>query len=119
MLHLPSVELVLRFGSIAICIAPAAAIHLEFDQTLSREYYIEQGWSEVYINTAQARLVSVCGGVQEKRLQYALRHIGAITIKKSLSLFFKNKVIPLLTPHDYHQDFFKFLKKKDVVYIVC
>ena len=83
MLDLPSVELVLRFGSIAIWIAPAATIHLEFDQTPSREYFIEQGWSEVYINTAQERLVSFRGGVQAKRLQYALKHIGAITINKS------------------------------------
>ena len=83
MLDLPSNEWVLKFGSIAIWIAPAVTIDLEFDQTPSREYSIEPVWSEVYINTAQERLVYSYIGVKAKSLWYALKHIGAITINKS------------------------------------
>ena len=41
------------------------------------------GWEEVKIGCAPERLVQARGGVQAKRRQYALKHIGAITINKS------------------------------------
>ena len=49
----------------------------------TRQQLLDDNWKEVRIGCAPERLVSVRGGLQAKRLQYALKHIGAVTINKS------------------------------------
>ena len=40
-------------------------------------------WKEVMIGVSPERIILTQGGSQAKRLQYCLKHIGAITINKS------------------------------------
>eukprot|EP00957_Ditylum_brightwellii_P205352 15343501-Ditylum_brightwellii.AAC.1 len=65
-------------------IAPLGTHHIEFDHhnLPSREQLNEAGWKEVRIGVAPEKSVPACYGIQTKRLQYNLKHIGAITINK-------------------------------------
>ncbi|MDB4430362.1 GIY-YIG nuclease family protein [bacterium] len=85
MLDLPSRDDVINFNSIAMWIAPGGLQHIEYDQNNmpTRQQLLDAEWKEVRIGCASERLVSVRGGLQAKRLQYALKHIGAVTINKS------------------------------------
>ena len=85
MLDLPSQESVDRFDSIPLWIPPAGTQFIDFNQQNlpTHDDLRRLGWSEVLIGCAPERLVMARGGLQAKRLQYSLKHIGAITINKS------------------------------------
>lgn len=85
MRELPSQETIDHFNAIPLWIAPPGTDHIPFDHNNipSREYLISKGWKEVHIGVSPERLILVRGGFQAKRLQYSLKHIGAITINKS------------------------------------
>ena len=42
------------------------------------------GWNETAVGCASERDVNVRGGLVARRMQYALKHIGATTINKSM-----------------------------------
>ena len=66
-------------------ISPAGTQNIPFNHNdlPSRELLEELKWVELSIGVAPERVVIVRGGLQAKRLQYSLKHIGAITINKS------------------------------------
>ena len=85
MLELPSQDAVDRFNAIPLWIAPPATHHINFDRNNmpSREELNAANWVEVRIGCTPERLVPARYGIQAKRLQYSLKHIGAITINKA------------------------------------
>ena len=85
MLDTPSQEKIDRFDAIPIWIAPPGTQNLTFDRRSmpTREMLMRMNWTEVLIGCAPERIVWARGGIQAKRLQYSLKHIGAITINKS------------------------------------
>ena len=85
MLDIPSQESVDRFEAIKMWIAPAGTHYISFerDNIPSRASLLDLGWNEVQIGCAAERIIVARGGLQAKRLQYSLKHIGAITINKS------------------------------------
>ena len=85
MLDLPSQELVNNFNAIPLWIAPPGIHTVVFNhQNIpSREELTSAGWNEVNIGIAPERIILGRGGFHVKRVQYSLKHIGAITINKS------------------------------------
>ena len=85
MMDLPSQETIDKFDSIPLWIAPPGTQHIEFDRDNlpSRNELIENAWVEVRIGCAPERLIPARYGIQAKRLQYSLKHIGATTINKA------------------------------------
>ena len=85
MLDLPSQDVINHFEAIPMWITPPGTHHIDFDRhhLPSREQLTESGWTEVRIGCAPEKLVPARYGIQAKRLQYSLKHIGAITINKA------------------------------------
>ena len=85
MLELPTQDIVDSFDSILLWIAPPGTQYIEFDRynLPSRNDLIENSWVEVRIGCAPERLIAARYGIQAKRLQYSLKHIGATTINKA------------------------------------
>ena len=85
MVNLPPQQLIDRYDAIPLWIAPPGTQHFDFDQNNipSEDELKEKGWNEVVIGISPEKNVSARGGIHAKRLQYSLKHIGAITINKS------------------------------------
>ena len=85
MFETPSQDKVDTFDSIPLWIAPAGIQSISFDRYSlpTRDELTNLGWIEVLIGCAPERIVYARGSLQAKRLKYLLKHIGAITIKKS------------------------------------
>ena len=85
MLETPSQVKVDTFDSISLWIAPAGIHNISFDRYSlpTRDEMANLGWTEVLIGCAPERIVYARGGLQAKRLQCLLKHIGVITINKS------------------------------------
>ena len=85
MLDLPTEDAVNSFDAIPLWIAPPGTKHIEFDRNNvpSRNDLIEAAWVEVRIGCAPEKLIAARYGIQAKRLQYSLKHIGATTINKA------------------------------------
>ena len=85
LLDLPSQQSLDRFHAIKMWISPAGTQNIPFNHNdlPSRDLLEELKWVELSIGVAPERVVIVRGGLQAKRLQYSLKHIGAITINKS------------------------------------
>ena len=85
MLELPTENSVKRFDAIPLWISPAGTQNVNFDRLdlPSKQTLRMLRWNEILIGCAPTRIISVRGGLQAMRLQYSLKHIGAITINKS------------------------------------
>ena len=85
MAKLPEQHLIDRFDAIPLWIAPPGTQAFEYNQhNIPTEHELkEKGWNEVSIGVSPEKIVSARGGIHTKRLQYSLKHIGAITINKS------------------------------------
>lgn len=85
MLDLPSQESIESFDAIPLWIAPSGIniINFERDNLPTKEELTTSGWNEIYIGCAPERVILGARGIQGTRLQYSLKHIGAITINKS------------------------------------
>ena len=85
MIDLPSQQTIDRFDAISLWIAPPGTQYIEYDHNNipSVEELKEKGWNEVNIGVAPEKIINARGGIQAKRLQYSLKHIGAITINKA------------------------------------
>ena len=85
LLELPAQDSIDRFDGIPLWISPPGTQLIDFhkDNIPSKEQLRTLGWEEVIIGVTPERLVKIRGRLQAKRLQYLLKHIGAITINKS------------------------------------
>ena len=85
LIDLPSQDTVNRYDAIPLWIAPPGNHNVLFDQDNlpSRDRLRELLWNEVMIGVTPERVIPARGGLQAKRLQYSLKHIGATTINKS------------------------------------
>ena len=85
MLEVPTQDSIERFDGIPLWISPPGTQVIVYhkDNLPSKEELRTLGWVEVIIGVTPERLVKIRGGIQAKRLQYSLKHIGAITINKS------------------------------------
>jgi len=85
MVDLPSQESIESFDAIPLWIAPSGIniINFERDNLPTKEELTTSGWNEIYIGCAPERVILGSRGIQGIRLQYSLKHIGAITINKS------------------------------------
>ena len=85
MSDLPSQDTIDHFDAFSLWITPPGTHNIEFhsNNIPSREELVEAGWVEVRIGCAPEKLVPARYGIQTKRLQYSLKHIGAITINKA------------------------------------
>ena len=74
-----------KFELIQMSVAPAGVHDINFSQynLPTKRMLRNLGWREVQIGCATERIVLARGGLQAKRMQYSLKHIGAITINKS------------------------------------
>ena len=68
--------------------APPGCQGIEYNENNipTREELISGNWREVSIGVAAQRPVRVRGGILAQRIQYALKHIGEITIDRTLRL---------------------------------
>ena len=82
MLDIPSQDSADQFYSIPLWIAPARTQIIDFNQQNlpTRHQWTTLVWNEVLIGCAPEILVLARGRLQEKKLQYSLKIIGAITI---------------------------------------
>ena len=85
MIDLPPQQTIDRFDAIPLWIAPPGTQVIEYDQNNipTAEELKEKGWCAVNIGMTPEKIINARGGLQAKRLQYSLKHIGAITINKS------------------------------------
>ena len=85
MIDLPSQENVDCFEAISLWIAPPGTQFIQFHHhnILDIDKLNEKGWHQVSIGVTPEKIINARGGLQAKRLQYSLKHIGAITINKS------------------------------------
>ena len=85
MLYSPTQDAVAKFDTIPLWIAPTGTNNIEFDRNNmpTRLDLIGMGWLEINIGCTPERLVLARGGYHRIRLQYSLKHIGAIIINKS------------------------------------
>ena len=85
MVDLPSQENVDRFEAISLWIAPPGTQFIQFHHhnIPDIDELNEKGWHQVSIGVTPEKIINARGGLQAKRLQYSLKHIGAITINKS------------------------------------
>ena len=85
MVDLPSQEAVQSFDAIPLWIAPSGTNTINFgrDNLPTKDELRALDWNEIYIGCAPERIIVSTRGVQGVRLQYSLKHIGAITINKS------------------------------------
>ena len=86
LLDLPSEISVRNRDAITIWVAPAATSHVTFDinNLPTRQQLIDLHWTETTVGCAVERDVNVRGGLVARRSQFALKHIGATTINKSM-----------------------------------
>ena len=86
MLDLPPDDAVANFRSVNVWIAPVGGNNTMFprDTLPSRDALVRLGWAEVTVGCAPERDINVRGGLVARRIQYALKHIGATTINKSM-----------------------------------
>ena len=86
MLELPTDDAVANFRSVNVWIAPVGGNHVTFslEDLPTRATLSELGWNETAVGCASERDVNVRGGLVARRMQYALKHIGATTINKSM-----------------------------------
>ena len=85
LIDLPSQDTVTHFDSISLWIAPPGHHNIIFENNNvpSRERLLQLTWNEVLVGVTPERVIPARGGLQAKRLQYSLKHIGATTINKS------------------------------------
>ena len=88
LLDLPSTETLRDFRAFPVWVAPPGCQRIDYNENNvpTREELISGNWREVSIGVAAQRPVSVRGGILAQRIQYALKHIGAITIDRTLGL---------------------------------
>ena len=86
LLELPSDDVVSNFRSVNVWVAPVGGNHNTFtlDNLPTPEALAELGWVQTPVGCAPERDVNVRGGMVARRMQYALKHIGATTINKSM-----------------------------------
>lgn len=85
MYDLPSVETINRKDPIPMLIAPPGTqtCLVDYNNIPSKQSLLDNGWKEVFIGTAAQQEVNATFGLKAIRSQYALRHIGAITVNKA------------------------------------
>ena len=86
LVDVPSEQVVNEFSNFPIWIAPAGMQYVEFlgdDELPTKDELRSMGWREVSIRCAPEREVNAKNNFQARRKQYALKHIGAITVNKS------------------------------------
>lgn len=86
LLDLPIEDVVENHQSINMWVTPVATNHVEFDMDNlpPRQQVIALNWIKTTVRCAVERDVNVRGGFVARRSQYALRHIGATTVNKSM-----------------------------------
>ena len=82
--QVPTCEAIERFDAIPVWIAPAGMQVIPYDyNNIPSDNELENcGWNKLLIGVAPERIIPTRGGMHAKRLQYSLKHIGAITINK-------------------------------------
>ena len=100
LLQLPTDDVVRNFSSVAVWVAPVAGGQFTFDMTNppTPEEMRALGWTEVKVGCAPERDVNVRGGLVARRTQYALKHIGATTINKSMGSTLPHGIATEITP---------------------
>ena len=85
MLDIPPQDTADRFDSIPLWIAPPETQIIDFNNKKlpTRHQLTTLVWNEVSIACSPERVVLAIGGLQEKKLQYSLKIIGAIAINIS------------------------------------
>ena len=86
-MDLPPSHIVESFLPISMLIAPAGTAVFDFSSFPnghpSSDQLKDLVWLEVKIGCSPEQIVVLCGGSQSMRMQYALKHRGALTINKS------------------------------------
>ena len=110
MLDLPPSHIVESFLPITMWIAPAGTTDFDFTSFPnghpSSDQLKDLEWLEVKIGCAPEQIVVLCGGSQAKRMQYALKHRGALTINKSQGYTIHNvavEISPVSSPWESGQ----------------
>ena len=87
LVDMPSDATLGNFGTFPIFIAPPNTQHISFlqddEERPDKEALRNMGWREENIGCAPERGIKASRGFDGKRKQYALKHIGALTINKS------------------------------------
>jgi hypothetical protein len=87
LLQLPQRQTIESFLPITMWIAPAGTTDLDFLSFHNGQPTPDQlkdlEWVQVKIGCAPEQIVVLRGGAHAKRMQYALKHQGALTINKS------------------------------------
>ncbi len=87
LVDMPDTQRLNNWDSFPVFVAPSGPNRLDFLEEgrdrPTKEQLRLMGWREVQIGTTPERNVSVRGGLQARRKQYSLKHIGAMTIDKS------------------------------------
>ena len=88
LLDLPSEETLANFGAFPGWVSPSGCQRIDYNvnNIPDRDELVSMGWREVSVGVAPQRPVRVRGGILAQRAQYALKHIGAITIDRPLGL---------------------------------
>ena len=84
---MPSSTALNSFASIALLVAPSGTDQIDFldnEEPPTKEQLINRGWKEVSVGLAPEQNVTCRNGIQAKRKQYALKHIGATTVHKAM-----------------------------------
>lgn len=82
----PDMEVVDQFGAFKVWLVPGSANDLTFldddQEKPTKEQLLAMGYREVRVGFCPDRIHTLRGGVQAKRQQYALSHLGAFTVNK-------------------------------------
>ena len=98
-LELPLGDTVVSFLPITMWIAPAGTTDLDFSSFCNGQPTSDQlkdlEWVQVKIGCAPEQIVVLCGGAHAKRMQYALKHRGALTINKAQGYTIHNVAVEI------------------------
>ena len=87
LVDLPSQEVLDRWGTFEIFIAPPGTHHVDFlyddVEKPTKAQLRQMGWTPVRIGVAPERNIRAKNGYHALRKQYSLKHVGATTINKS------------------------------------
>jgi hypothetical protein len=81
---LPSQDYINDWKNIPVLLSPPGLSSIEFDESLSKQFYVDQGFKEVYVGIAPQRVQILKNNIQGMRKQYGLKHKVTGTIHSAM-----------------------------------
>ena len=112
LLDLPSEEHISSFRGLKVWRSPSSKETIRYSERNipTRQELIDGGWTEVTVGTTGQRTIPVSRELHAQRLQYSLKHIGAVTIDRLLGM-----TLPLGLAVEISKTFAPWIKEQIVV----